>query len=132
VKVIRAAGGLLWRPRPGGPRLAVIHRPRYGDWSLPKGKLEPGESFPGAALREVREETGCEGRLGALVGAAWYRVGPRFKFVLYWEMALAREEPFEPNREVDALEWVSLDEAAARLDHDAERRLVLRFRPRAG
>lgn len=126
MKVIQAGGGLLWRAGPNGPRIALIHRPRYDDWSLPKGKLERGESFPEGALREVREETGCVARLGPLVGAAWYRVGARSKLVLYWEMELVRENPFQPSQEVDALLWLPRAEAAVRLDHDAERRLVLR------
>jgi 8-oxo-dGTP diphosphatase len=131
MKVIRAAGGLLWRPGPRLPRLAVVHRPRYGDWSLPKGKLERGESFAAAALREVREETRCRVRLGPLAGVAWYRVGARPKLVLYWDMDLVEEAPFEPDEEVDALAWLTPREALARLDHASERRIVARARGRA-
>jgi 8-oxo-dGTP pyrophosphatase MutT (NUDIX family) len=131
VTVVRAAGGLLWRPGPRSPRLAVVHRPRYDDWSLPKGKLEPGESFPAAALREVREETRCEARLGPIAGVAWYRVGARLKLVVYWDMDLVAEIPFEPDEEIDALAWLTPRQALARLDHASERRLVARSR-RAG
>jgi 8-oxo-dGTP diphosphatase len=131
VNVIRAAGGLLWRPGPRALRLAVVHRPRYGDWSLPKGKLERGESFPAAALREVREETRCEARLGPLAGVAWYRVGPHPKLVVYWHMDLVEEVPFEPDEEIDGLVWLTAREALARLDHASERRIVARRRHRA-
>ena len=126
MKLIRAAGGLLWRPDPDGRRLAVVHRPRYGDWSLPKGKLERGETFSRAALREVREETGCEARLGRLAGLSLYRAGPRLQLVVYWAMELVAEHPFAPSREVDAVAWLTAEEALARLDHASERRLVRR------
>jgi 8-oxo-dGTP diphosphatase len=126
VKPVRAAGGLLWRPGPRSPRLAVVHRPRYGDWSLPKGKLEPGETFAEAALREVREETRCEPRLGSLAGVALYRVGARPKIVVYWNMELVRAARFVPDEEIDDLAWLTPAAARRRLDHASERRLVAR------
>jgi ADP-ribose pyrophosphatase YjhB (NUDIX family) len=69
VSVVRAAGGLLWREDPSGPRIALVHRPRRSDWSLPKGKLDDRESWEEAALREVQEETGCEARITGFAGA---------------------------------------------------------------
>ncbi|HET9598071.1 MAG TPA: NUDIX hydrolase [Anaeromyxobacteraceae bacterium] len=123
-KLVRAAGGILWREEAGAPRLAVIHRPRHGDWSLPKGKLEDGESFPQAAVREVREETGCRARLGDFAGYALYEVKGRPKLVLFWHMAAEGSPRFRPGGEVDRLEWLAPAEALARLDHPSERRLV--------
>lgn len=124
--LVEAAGGLVWRAGRDGPRLAVIHRPKHQDWSLPKGKLEPGEAFTEAALREVEEETGCRAQLGAFAGYTLYlsRRGP--KLVLFWHMTAENGEPFQANDEVDALEWLKPDEAIARLDHPAEQRLVRR------
>ena len=123
-KLVRAAGGILWRDEASGPRLAVIHRPKQDDWSLPKGKLEDGESFPQAAVREVREETGCRARLGDFAGYALYEVKGRPKLVLFWHMAAEGVARFRPNGEVDRLEWLAPDEALARLDHPVERQIV--------
>jgi 8-oxo-dGTP diphosphatase len=125
--VVRAAGGLLLRRGPAGPELAVIHRPVHRDWSLPKGKLERGEGWRAAALREVREETGCEATADGLAGATLYLAGGRPKVVLYFRMAVVREAPFAPGREVDALLWLAPREALERLDHASERRLVARL-----
>jgi 8-oxo-dGTP pyrophosphatase MutT (NUDIX family) len=122
--LIKAAGGLVWRFGPGGPRLAVIHRPRRGDWSLPKGKLKPEESFTGAARREVAEETGCRPRLGRFAGFTLYFVKRRLKLVLFWHMSVRHAGRFRPNEEVDRLEWLTPEKALKRLDHPAERRLV--------
>jgi len=127
VKAIEAAGGLLWRTSPGGPRLVLVHRPRHRDWSLPKGKLEADESFQDAALREVREETACEGRLRSIAGVSLYQVGLRPKVVLFWNMDLAAEYPFAPGEEIDAIAWLTRGEALARLDHESERRLLARL-----
>jgi 8-oxo-dGTP pyrophosphatase MutT (NUDIX family) len=122
--LVRAAGGIVWRDEADGPRLAVIHRPKRGDWSLPKGKLEAGESFPQAAVREVREETGCRARLGDFAGYALYEVKGRPKLVLFWHMAAEAVTRFRPNGEVDRLEWLEPGEALERLDHPAERELI--------
>jgi 8-oxo-dGTP diphosphatase len=121
---VRAAGGVVVR-REGEPQIAVIHRPRYGDWTLPKGKLDPGESFEEAAVREVEEETGLRCRLGEELSAARYadRKG-RSKLVRFWRMEPEEESPFEPNDEVDELRWVSAEEAAALLDYEHDRELV--------
>ena len=77
----------MWRTGPTGTaELAVIHRPKYDDWSLPKGKLKPGEGFREAALREVEEETGCRARLLLFAGITFYFVSRRPKVVLFWHM----------------------------------------------
>jgi 8-oxo-dGTP pyrophosphatase MutT (NUDIX family) len=103
----------------------VVHRPRYDDWSFPKGKLDPGETDESAALREVEEETGCRCRLLREIGARHYedRHG-RAKEVRYWLMEIIDEPPFVPNDEVDALRWIPVDEAATLLSYDGDRRLL--------
>src|SRR5437588_10977843 len=122
MEFVRLAGGLLWKEE----RVAVIHRPRQADWSLPKGRVDEGETWEEAALREVEEETGCQARISSFAGAAIYvpRRAPRL--VLYWHMLLQREDRFEANKEVDELIWLSPADALARLDSESERRLVQR------
>jgi 8-oxo-dGTP diphosphatase len=115
---VKAAGGVVRRDG----RIAVVHRPRYDDWSLPKGKLDPGESFEEAALREVREETGFECELGEELSSTSYhdRKG-RSKIVRYWLMDPVGGE-FEPNDEVDEMRWLTPAEAVDLLTYprDAE------------
>jgi 8-oxo-dGTP diphosphatase len=120
---VQAAGGLVVRD---DGRLAVIHRPRYDDWSLPKGKLDPGESFEAGAVREVLEETGVRARIVAELDSTRYpdRKG-RDKLVRWYRMALDGEPAgFSPNAEVDELRWVTPDEARALLTYDHDRALV--------
>jgi 8-oxo-dGTP diphosphatase len=119
---IRAAGGVLVRIGPDGPLVAVIHRPKYEDWSLPKGKLDDDEGFEDAALREVEEETGMRAELGAELSPVSYRDRKgRGKLVRYWLMR-PREGEFEPGDEVDELRWLAPDAARELLsyEHDAE------------
>src|SRR3954468_21263130 len=85
-RVTRAAGGLLWRTGPAGYEIAVIRREKYQDWTLPKGKLDPGESWEAAAIREVREETGFKAKLLGFAGAAAYSTDKGPKIVRYWHM----------------------------------------------
>jgi 8-oxo-dGTP diphosphatase len=129
--LVLAAGGLLWRDAPGGPELALVHRPRYDDWSLPKGKLKRGERFRAAAVREVTEETGMPPRLGAYAGFTLYVAKRRPKLVLFWHMTAEGAGAFEPNDEVDRLEWMAPPAAVARLAHASERRLVARVTRRS-
>lgn len=124
--MIRAAGAVLWRAAPGGVQVAVIHRPRKGDWSFPKGKLEPGESARDAAVREVREETGLTPRLDRRLPPRWYLKGRRLKRVDYWS-ATADAQAFRPNDEADTLEWLPLPVARTRLTHRRDRRLLDAF-----
>ena len=119
----RAAGGLVWRHGRGGPKLAVIHRPKKRDWSLPKGRLEDGESFVAAALREVAEETGCRVHLEEFAGYALYVTKGVPKLVMFWHM-VGHGGRFRPTAEVDRMEWLSPPEALRRLDHPAERRVL--------
>jgi 8-oxo-dGTP diphosphatase len=118
---VHAAGGVVLRDG----RVAVVHRPRYDDWSLPKGKLDPGESFEEAALREVEEETGLRCRLIRELPTVSYDVRGRRKEVRYWAMEVEDETPFVPNEEVDELRWVEPQEALALLSYDRDREPVL-------
>jgi EmrB/QacA subfamily drug resistance transporter len=122
---VQAAGGVLTRAGShGGLEVAVVHRPKYGDWSLPKGKLDPGESFEEAAVREVEEETGMRCGLDRELGQAIYQDGDgRPKIVRYWQMTPLHGD-FKPNREVDQLEWVDLEQARHRLSYDFDRELI--------
>lgn len=107
-----------------GLQAALVHRPRYGDWSLPKGKLDPGEEYEEAALREVAEETGLRCRLGPELSPARYRDRKkRSKLVRYWLMEPISGE-FKPGEEVDELRWASLPEADELLDYEHDRQLV--------
>ena len=122
--VIEAAGGLVWRDSPRGRELAVIHRPRYDDWTLPKGWLEKGETWAEAAAREVIEETGCRVHPADFAGCVSYTVDGVPKIVLYWHMALVEARPYLPNDETDALAWLTLEEAQAKLSYQGERVLL--------
>lgn len=136
-RLIRAAGGLLWRARaapgtsPNGIEVALIHRPRYDDWSIPKGKLAPGESDLEGAVREVLEETGYRVRIGRPLGEVRYMKTSsggeaRPKVVRYWAMQ-AEGGSFSPNREVDELRWLSPAEAQSLLTHDHDHDVLERF-----
>ena len=123
--VVRGAGGILLRQAPDGRyEVALVHRPERGDWSLPKGKLDPGESYESCALREVLEETGYRCRLMSFVGFTEYkdRRG-RPKVVGYWIMEVL-DGDFVVSHEVDELQWVALDVASRILTYDRDRELL--------
>ncbi len=123
---VLAAGGLVWRRQGDGVEVAVVHRPRYDDWSLPKGKLDAGEGFEEAALREVLEETGLRCRLGRTLGDTSYADRKdRPKLVRYYEMEPEGGE-FAPNDEVDELRWLPPSDAGGLLSYDFDRELVER------
>lgn len=116
--VIEAAGGAVWRHTQAGElEVLLVHRPRYDDWTLPKGKLDPGETGEAGALREVEEETGLRGRLGPEIVEVRYddRHG-RPKRVRYWAMTVD-DGAFTVNDEVDEVRWLSLADAAAALTY---------------
>ncbi|MEV4542395.1 NUDIX hydrolase [Micromonospora echinaurantiaca] len=120
---IRAAGGVVWRPGgPDGPAVCLVHRPRYGDWSLPKGKLEPGERPLVAAVREVAEETDVRAVPQVRLPTVSYRSEGRPKAVDYWSMRAVANGGFEPGTEVDEVRWLGVDEAIRLVSypHDAE------------
>ena len=131
---IQAAGGVVWRfdssSESGEIEVAIIHRPRYDDWSLPKGKLVRGETFVEGAVREVTEETGFRVKLGRPLGEISYEKVSgdvsRPKVVRYWAMH-AEGGVFTSGNEVDQLRWVSLGIAFAMLTHDRDREVLERF-----
>ena len=124
-RVVRAAGGILTRPAGAGFEVLAVHRPRYDDWSLPKGKVEPGETDEAAARREVEEETGYSCTLGEeLVTVRYIDRKGRHKQVRYWLMTVAGEVPWVANDEVDERRWISAAVAATLLTYEADRQLV--------
>lgn len=138
-----AAGGVVWRPRPGNAQkvndaraggggkveVLLVHRPRYDDWSIPKGKRDPGESDEDCARREVLEETGLSCELGEEVAQSEYidRKG-RAKLVRYWSMrAPTRAAKFQANDEVDEWRWLSPRKASKLASHAADALIVQAF-----
>ena len=117
---IDAAGGVVVRDG----RVLLVHRPRYDDWTFPKGKLDPGESFEDAALREVEEETGVRCGLGHELPATRYEVRGRQKLVRYWLMAPESDADFVPNDETDEIRWATPEEARGLLSYDHDRELL--------
>ena len=117
---VQAAGGVVVRDG----RVCVVHRSRYDDWSLPKGKLDSGESFEGAALREVLEETGLRCRLVRELEPVRYLVKGRPKLVRYWVMEVEEDEGFAPDDEVDEVRWVEREQAGELLTYAHDRELV--------
>jgi 8-oxo-(d)GTP phosphatase len=126
---IFAAGAVLWRPGADGPELGLIHRPRYGDWSFPKGKLKRGEHVLEAARREVFEETGILPVLGRRLSPSFYDKEGQLKRVDYWAATASGERidgMVDPG-EVDGFEWVPLAEAGERLTHERDRPVLDEF-----
>jgi len=123
-EVVQAAGGVVWRRGSAGLEILLVHRPKYDDWSLPKGKLDNGETSEAAALREVEEETGLRCRLGEELPPVTYadRHG-RAKVVRYWAMEPVSGS-FTPNDEVDEVRWVAPAGAGALLSYARDRRVT--------
>jgi 8-oxo-(d)GTP phosphatase len=125
---ILAAGAVLWRPAGRGTQVALIHRPKYDDWSFPKGKLESGEHALLAAVREVAEETGMQVTLGLRLPAVRYVVDDQPKVVDYWAaQADSADAQFVANSEVDRLDWVALSRTGLRLSYEHDVRLLADF-----
>ena len=127
--MIEAAGGVVWRRSSKGTiKVLLVHRPRYDDWSLPKGKLDPGESHLQAALREVEEETGLRCEASDELHAVRYRDRKdRPKHVRYWAMETV-DGTFEPNDEVDEVRWVDIDDVASRVTYPRDATVVAGLR----
>ena len=129
--VVRAAGGVLWRETAGRVEVAVVHRPKYDDWSLPKGKLDRGELELAGAVREVAEETGFACTAGPGLGTSRYRVLDRGrdvpKTVRWWSLRADEGGSFVPSDEVDALQWLTVPAAVRRLTAGREDGVLERF-----
>jgi 8-oxo-dGTP diphosphatase len=123
---IRAAGGVVWRVRKSRVEVALVHRPRYDDWSLPKGKLEDGETSLAGAVREVAEELGSRVAVSRRIAQVAYTVPDGRKTVTYWVMRHLDGE-FEPDDEVDAVEWLRPRLARDKLSYDVDRRVMADF-----
>lgn len=127
-QLVRAGGGVVRRKtRNALTQYALVHRPRYDDWSLPKGKVDPGETDEEAALREVEEETGVRNTLGPELESTRYRDRKgRLKQVRYWlmEPVDGKVPKFRPNNEIDDVRWCSAADAGKLLSHDHDRKLI--------
>lgn len=124
-EVIRAAGALLWKQCGEQPFVAVVHRTRYeGDWTLPKGKLNDGEPWHKAAIREVKEETGYDARIVGFAGVVVYEVAGRLKVVRYWHMAAQGEPSPNLDKEVAEVVWLPIKQALERLQYPSEKSLL--------
>ena len=122
-----AAGAVVVRKGPHGREVLLVHRPKYDDWSFPKGKLDRGEHAVAAAVREVAEETGLHVRLGPPLPSQRYPVGRRMKTVHYWTGRVVGDDDvsgYRPNDEIDAVAWVPFGEARERLTYEHDRDLV--------
>lgn len=131
-QTVLAAGGVVWRQTDEGIRVLAVCRKKYRDLSFAKGKLDPGETFAEAAVREILEETGIAGVLGAPLGAVKYRLpSGRKKHVAYWAVkatkAAIAASKFSPNHEISEIAWLSLDEAREELSYPADVDILNRF-----
>lgn len=125
--IVRASGGVVFRPGSAGPEVLLIHRPKYDDWSLPKGKDDPGEEPEEAAVREVLEETGLDTVIVGSLGEIEYTTSTGIhKIVRYFLMRPVANTGWEPDAEVDEQRWLSKSEALGVLTYDHDRELVAR------
>jgi len=131
-EAVQAAGALVWKMVDGKVRVLLVHRTQHKDVSLPKGKVDPGETLPHTAVREIAEETGFAVVLGAPLGTVEYRLpNGRDKVVHYWSAEVdaghAERHSYEANGEIRALEWVPLAKAAKHLTYEHDTEIVERF-----
>jgi 8-oxo-dGTP diphosphatase len=124
--LVRAAGGVVWRVHKGRVEIALVHRPRYDDWALPKGKLEPGETELAAGVREVREELGSEVAVSRRIGRSSYRIDGATKQVTFWVMRHLDGE-FRATNEIDDVQWLPAKQARKAMSYEIEREVVRDF-----
>ena len=131
-RLIKAAGGVAWRPGPdGSPQVLLVHRKKYDDWSLPKGKIEPGEPLPVTAVREVMEEGGARLALGRRLASVRYNVGGRPKRVHYWAArVLSVDSRAIPNAEVDEVAWLPAERAVEKVSYPRDHGVLADFAAR--
>jgi 8-oxo-dGTP pyrophosphatase MutT (NUDIX family)/phosphohistidine phosphatase SixA len=131
-RLVKAAGGVAWRPGPDGePEVLLVHRKKYDDWSLPKGKTEPGELLPVTAVREVLEEGGARIALGRRLVSVRYNVGGRPKRVHYWAArVLSVDELAVPNAEIDEVAWVPANSAVEKVSYSHDHGVLADFTAR--
>lgn len=124
--MIIAAGGVVWRETKDSKiELAIIHRPKYDDWTFPKGKLDSGEELISGAYREILEETGLDIEFGPFLGAVEYESVEVAKHVSYWAAkALSSSKEFHPNNEADLLEWHEFESARKKLTRDTDKEIL--------
>lgn len=129
ISEVRAAGGVVWRREGNTTSVLLVHRPRYDDWSLPKGKLDEGEDFATAAVREIAEETGVTGDLGPELGEVHYiDHHGRPKVVRWWALEARSTGMPEDSEEVDELRWLPLEGARDLLSYPTDVEVLERFR----
>jgi len=127
-QVILAAGAILWRKNKDKfTEVALIHRPKYDDWSFPKGKAEVGESLIACAFREVFEETGIESEFGAFLGQVEYPTVDGLKQVSYWSAKALSNKALTPNSEVDEIKWVALTKVREFLTLETDKKILDKF-----
>jgi 8-oxo-dGTP pyrophosphatase MutT (NUDIX family) len=123
-ELVRAAGGVVLRRNGDRREVALVHRPKYEDWTLPKGKLEPGETDEQAAVREVEEETGMRCELDEELPLVRYRDAQgRDKLVRYWRMHVVGGS-FSPTAEIDELRWLEIEDGATLLSYERDRAVL--------
>lgn len=126
-KTVIAAGGVIWSGTTTEPKILLIHRPKYDDWSLPKGKQESGENLFTTAVREIQEETGYKVKLTAYLGTVTYPLKNRKKKLIhYWSTEIVSGE-FKINSEVDQIAWLPLTQANKKITNKTDKKILERF-----
>ena len=125
--IIQAAGAIVWRNSKDKTEVAIIHRPKYDDWSFPKGKVEPSESLIACAYREVIEETNIQTEFGAVLGDVEYLTPDGKKRVSFWAAKAINQRDFIPNSEVDQLKWVEVKKVKDLLTLETDKKILAQF-----
>ena len=125
--IIQAAGAIVWRNNKDNTEVAIIHRPKYDDWSFPKGKVEPSESLIACAYREVIEETNIQTEFGAFLGDVEYLTPDGKKRVSFWAAKAMNQRDFIPNSEVDQLKWVEVKKVKDLLTLETDKKILAQF-----